>query len=158
MADREPLADVEGHRDTVRPMAGHEPPHEGRILEGRRSDHDAGRAGIQHRRHAVVIAQPARDLDPGRLPHPRHDRPELVHLSRARIAGAVEVDHVEPPRTRPDELLCHRHGISRVGRHLAEVAAHEADDRARVKVDGRQEVEASLDRGLALSHAAMIAL
>jgi hypothetical protein len=27
-----------------------------------------------------------------------------------------------------------------------------------VKIDGRQEVEASLDRGLALGHAAMIAL
>ncbi len=107
--------------------------------------HCRHRAARQRPRRGPTPPPPSRS--PGSAPPaacPDHER------RRGRPRGAT----AHPP----GRTCCDRDGISRVGRRLAEVAAHEADDRAPVQVDGRQELEGPLVRGLALSHAAMIAL
>ena len=160
VAHRQPLADVEGDGDPIRPVAIHEPARERRILQGRRPDDDAGRAGRRASpprcRRRAARPRPR----PGPTPPPRRRSPGPVRLAGARITGAVEVDHVEPPCARPRRTaLRPRPDRRRVDRRLAEVAAQRGGRRGRRgrSIAGRSSNE-RLGSWACACHAAMITL
>jgi hypothetical protein len=119
--------------------------HEGWILEGRRTDHDARHARAQRLADVGFVPKAAGDLDPSSLPHGSDDPDGGVHVSRDADPCAIEVDHVEPSRSGfresrgDDGRFIVVHGLA------AEISLAQPDDAATSKVDRGQNLKCPCD-------------
>ena len=156
MTDGQPVADVEGDRDSFRAVARHQAPGQARVGEDGRPDHRARGARPQRALDSALVSQAPGDLDAGPLPHPGHDGGDHLELARCRIAGSIEVHDVQPARAGVGEAHGNLDRVVPVDRLPVEVAPQEPHDAAAPQVDGGQQVEGRRG-GLARCHGTMIA-
>src|SRR5581483_5938472 len=139
--DRDPaVAEVDADGDPAGPARA-------RTLRDRRIERGSGaedralRAGIEHARERVEIAQAAADLHRNRErgTDAGDQRPLRPRASRR----AVEVDDMEPRRALARPALGHRDRIVAVRGLRREVALHEAHAAAAPEVDRRDRFEAA---------------
>ena len=140
--NRPPVANVEGNRDPFGSMALDRRADERRVTQGGRSDHDAIDTGLEDGRDVLAGPQAARDLEPRAVARERRDdrgnRRRLPPLPRP---GPVEVDDMDPFRSRRGECSGNRQRIFPVHLLAGEVSLTEPDDLAVPEVDRRQNHE-----------------
>ncbi len=97
------VANVDGDGDPCGPVHGHQLARERRGREGGRSDDRTGRPALEDVGHRPSVPQAARDLDPDPLPHGRRDRRDLRTVHGDARPRRIEIDDVDPRRTRRRE-------------------------------------------------------
>jgi hypothetical protein len=95
LANRLTIAHVDRDGDPFSAMRCDHPPDERRVAQGSGSQDDASGAQVEGGSHAVLVAQPTRDLDTRPIANSRHKTLQHLSVYRDPRPGAVEIDHVQ---------------------------------------------------------------
>src|SRR5215207_8114074 len=107
------------------------------------ADHDPLGAGVERRLDRPGVAQAAAELD-GRVDCCR-DPPQMLEVVGRALAGAVQIDHVQPLGAAPGPALGRVERVGVVLRLALVVALNQADRATAEDVDRRVEDQAGWD-------------